>query len=188
MNGFFLKLVTRHVGICQRRLISSPAPLFVFPLKMVSSGNFIRSWERKALHCHPQRRGSIKNNAGRESVDTKEKHGTNDMCHNISCSSCSSDVLNTVGSPVTTNFTVAHPCVRLIVVFQGNRNCLHPCRAIEEKKRTKVLYEIYSTRLKKKLKEHFLNQRIASSQLNCWKLIWSVSSKGGFNQFQLLGC
>lgn len=29
--AFFLKLVTRHVGICQRRLISSPAPLFVFP-------------------------------------------------------------------------------------------------------------------------------------------------------------
>lgn len=180
MNGFFLKLVTRHVGICQRRLISSPAPLFVFPLKMVSSGNFIRSWERKALHCHPQRRGSIKNNAGRESVDTKEKHGTNDMCHNISCSSCSSDVLNTVGSPVTTNFTVAHPCVRLIVVFQGNRNCLHPCRAIEEKKRTKVLYEIYSTRLKKKIKGTLLKSAYSIKSIKLLEIDLVSKQQRGF--------
>lgn len=41
---------------------------------------------------------------------------------------------NIAGSPVTANFTLTHliACVRLRVVFQGNRNGIHSCRAMEK--------------------------------------------------------
>lgn len=44
---------------------------------------------------------------------------------------------NIASSPVTTNFTLTHPMARVLssAVFQGNRNGIHPCRAMGGKKR-----------------------------------------------------
>ena len=83
----------------------------------------------KATHCEIASR----NKWVRECTDTSEIYWTNDMCHSVSCS-LHFRCFNAVGSPVTANFTLTHfmASVRLTVVFQGNWNGIHPCRAMEK--------------------------------------------------------
>lgn len=63
------------------------------------------------------------------------------ICVTVFPAACTFRCFNAVGSPVTANFTLTHfmASVRLTVVFQGNRNGIHPCRAMEKKHKSNLL-------------------------------------------------
>ena len=63
------------------------------------------------------------------------------ICVTVFPAACTFGCFNAVGSPVTANFTLTHfmASVRLSFVFQGNRNGIHPCRAMEKKHNSNLL-------------------------------------------------